>query len=121
MPPPPPCRLLHASSAPDAPLIYPDFQARDWANGDKLTQDIFGRQYIWNLFAHNSPQYHDTNSPKDGYNQEEWKMVEETPKIFEGPFRVGVTCIRVPVLRAHCESINLQFKRKVTLPCVTPL
>jgi len=90
-------------------------QARDWANGDKLTQDIFGRQYIWNLFAHNSPQYHDTNSPKDGYNQEEWKMVEETPKIFEGPFRVGVTCIRVPVLRAHCESINLQFKRKVTL------
>ena len=38
-------------------------------------------------------------------------MVEETPKIFEGPFRVAVTCVRVPVLRAHCESINLQFKR----------
>lgn len=85
-------------------------QARDWANGDKLTQDIFGRQYIWNLFSHNSPQY-----PESGYNQEEWKMVEETPKIFGGPFRVGVTCVRVPVLRAHCESINLQFKRKVSL------
>ena len=42
-------------------------------------------------------------------------MVEETPKIFEGPFKVAVTCIRVPVLRAHCESINLQFGRKVTL------
>ena len=120
-------------------------QARDWANGDALTQDIFGRQYLWNLvsrccwcccsgewspscsfarlifgscffllflsqFNHNSPQYQD-----NGYNQEEWKMVEETPKIFEGPFKVAVTCVRVPVLRAHCESINLQFKQKVTL------
>jgi len=85
-------------------------QARDWAKGDPLTQDIFGRQYIWNLFGHNSPIYQDS-----GYNQEEWKMVEETPKIFEGPFKVAVTCVRVPVLRAHCESINLQFGRKVTL------
>ena len=42
-------------------------------------------------------------------------QVEETPKIFEGPFKVAVTCVRVPVLRAHCESINLQFKTKVTL------
>ena len=85
-------------------------QARDWAEGKPLTQEIFGRQYIWNLFSHNSPQYQD-----NGYNQEEWKMVEETPKIFEGPFKVAVTCVRVPVLRAHCESINLQFGRTVTL------
>ena len=92
-------------------------QAKDWANGDPLTQDIFGRQYIWNLFAHNSPQYLEgkDGDGRAGYNQEEWKMVEETPKIFEGPFKVAVTCIRVPVLRAHCESINLQFGRKVTL------
>ena len=47
-------------------------QARDWANGDALTQQIFGRQYIWNLFSHNSPQY-----PDNGYNEEEWKMVED--------------------------------------------
>ena len=42
-------------------------------------------------------------------------QVEETPKIFGTPFRVAVTCVRVPVLRAHCESINLQLSRKVTL------
>ena len=37
-------------------------------------------------------------------------------RIFEDPdFRVAVTCVRVPTLRAHCESINLQFKRKVSL------
>ena len=45
-------------------------QARDWAEGKPLTQEIFGRQYIWNLFCHNSPMYED-----NGYNQEEWKTV----------------------------------------------
>jgi len=85
-------------------------QAHDFAKGDPLTQDIFGRQYLWNLFSHNSDIYLDK-----GYNEEEWKMVEETPKIFETPFKVAVTCVRVPVLRAHCESINLEFERKVTL------
>jgi aspartate-semialdehyde dehydrogenase len=35
--------------------------------------------------------------------------------VFETPFKVAVTCVRVPVLRAHCESINLEFERKVTL------
>jgi len=88
-------------------------QARDWAAGDKITDDIFGRQYIWNLFLHNSPVYEAGDG--SGYNEEEWKMVMETPKIFEDDFRVAVTCVRVPVLRAHCESINLQFRRKVTL------
>merc|ERR1712072_1506463 len=78
--------------------------------GEPLTQDIFGRQYLWNLFSHNSPIYADK-----GYNEEEWKMVVETPKIFEDDFSVAVTCVRVPVLRAHCESINLEFNRKITL------
>ena len=50
-------------------------QAIDFANGDPFTQDIFGRQYLWNLFSHNSDIYLDK-----GYNEEEWKMVEETPK-----------------------------------------
>ena len=85
-------------------------QAADWVNQKPLTQDIFGRQYIFNLFNHNAPIYED-----NGYNEEEWKMIEETPKIFEEDFKVAITCVRVPVLRAHCESINLQFKQPVTL------
>ena len=32
-------------------------QAKDFAAGEPLTQDIFGRQYLWNLFSHNSPIY----------------------------------------------------------------
>ncbi len=85
-------------------------QAKDWVDGVPLTQDIFGRQYIFNLFCHNASVYED-----NGYNEEEWKMIEETPKIFGEDFRVAVTCVRVPVLRSHCESINLQFKKKATL------
>merc|ERR1711871_178355 len=73
--------------------------------------DIFERQYLWNLFSHNSPVDAET-----GYNEEETKMIRETKKIFDAPdMRVGVTCIRVPVLRAHCESINVEFKDGVRL------
>ena len=40
-------------------------QARDWAAGDPITQDVFDRQYIWNLFSHNS-----AIDPDTGYNEE---------------------------------------------------
>lgn len=46
-----------------------------------------------------------------GYNEEELKMVNETRKIFADPrIMITATCIRVPVLRAHCESINLTLR-----------
>lgn len=74
--------------------------------GSKLTQDIFGRQYIFNLFSHNSVINLET-----GYNEEEIKMVKETKKIFDdNSIQITATCVRVPILRAHCESINLTFR-----------
>ncbi|MEX2673135.1 MAG: aspartate-semialdehyde dehydrogenase, partial [Phycisphaeraceae bacterium] len=99
-----------ASGAGAAAMAELEQQARDWACGDPITQDIFGRQYIWNLFSHNSPIDVD-----NGYNEEEMKMVNETHKIF-GTDAIGVTatCVRVPVLRAHCESINLTFEKPLT-------
>jgi aspartate-semialdehyde dehydrogenase len=58
----------------------------------------------FNLFPHNSPL---TDA---GYCQEEMKMVNETRKIFGVPdLRVTATCVRVPVLRAHSEAINIEF------------
>ena len=87
-------------------------QAIDWSNGksgDDISQEIWNRQYLWNVFNHNSPQ-----DLIHGYNEEEWKMVEETPKIFEDEdIRLTCTAVRVPVMRSHCESINLQFKEPV--------
>jgi aspartate-semialdehyde dehydrogenase len=53
---------------------------------------------------------HGSDIGDDGYNLEERKTLRETRKIFHSDdIRVTATCIRVPVLRAHCEAINLEF------------
>lgn len=52
----------------------------------------------------------------DGYTKEEWKMVVETKKIMgDDTVQVAPTCVRVPVLRCHSESINLEFDRAVSV------
>jgi len=100
-----------ASGAGAAAMGELEQQAKDWVAGKSpVTQDIFGRQYVFNLFSHNSNIDLDT-----GYNEEELKMVHETKKIFNDPnIRITATCIRVPVLRAHCESINVTLKKGMT-------
>ena len=66
-------------------------------------------QYAFNLFSHNSPM------TGNGYNEEEMKMVKETGKIWGAPdVAITATCIRVPVMRAHAESINLEFERDIS-------
>lgn len=46
-----------------------------------------------------------------GYNEEELKLVKETKKIWgTNDVKITATCIRVPVMRAHAESINLEFE-----------
>lgn len=79
-------------------------QARAILQGEVPPTEIFPYPLAFNLFPHNSPLN------EHGYCQEEMKMVDETRKIFEAPqLRVSATCIRVPVLRAHSEAINLEF------------
>ena len=99
-----------ASGAGAAAMAELEQQARDWNAGRPLTQAIFKRQYLWNLFSHNSKI-----DPATGYNEEETKMVKETRKIFgTEAIRVTATCVRVPVLRAHSESINLTFAKPLS-------
>ncbi len=84
-------------------------QARDWSAGRALDTRIFGRQYLFNLFSH------DSRVGDDGQNDEERKLVDETRRIWGDPaVQVSATCVRVPVLRAHSESINLTFRRPLT-------
>jgi len=93
-----------ASGAGAAAMAELEQQAKEVINGEPLTTDIFGRQYAFNLFSHNS------DVMENGYNEEEMKMVKETRKIWNNPdIKVTATCIRVPVMRAHAESINLSF------------
>jgi aspartate-semialdehyde dehydrogenase len=58
---------------------------------------------------------HGSEIGEDGYNLEERKTWRETRKIFHcDDIRVTATCIRVPVMRAHCEAINLEFTNPIT-------
>ncbi len=69
-----------------------------------VVKEIFPHQIAFNLFSHN------TKIGAHGYNEEEMKMVNETRKILHLPnLAVTATCVRVPVARAHSESINIEF------------
>jgi aspartate-semialdehyde dehydrogenase len=49
------------------------------------------------------------------YTKEEMKMVNEGRKIMHHPaLRVSCTCVRVPVMRAHSESLNMEFENEIT-------
>ncbi len=49
-----------------------------------------------------------------GLTTEEWKMVKETHRILGRPdMAISVTCVRVPVRRAHSEAVNVEFERAV--------
>ncbi len=84
-------------------------QTQDVLNGQPPRPEAFPVQCAFNLFSHNS------SIDETGYNAEERKMVDETRKIFhDDSMRVTATCIRVPVLRAHSESINLTFESPIS-------
>ncbi len=86
-------------------------QTRDVLDGKPAQPKIFKEPYAFNLFSHNSAL-----DPVTGLNVEEQKMILESHKIWgEDSVRITAMCIRVPVLRAHCESINLTLKRDVTV------
>jgi len=98
-----------ASGAGAAAMAELERQAHDWSAGRPLDTSIFGRQYLFNLFSHNSA------IGEDGQNEEERKLVDETRKIWGDPdVLVSATCVRVPVLRAHSESINLTFRTPIS-------
>ncbi|KAI5075747.1 hypothetical protein GOP47_0009823 [Adiantum capillus-veneris] len=95
-----------ASGAGAAAMAELEQQTREVLEGKPPTCNIFQRQYAFNLFSHNSAVM------QNGYNEEEMKLVKETKKIWSDPdVKVTATCIRVPVMRAHAESINLQFEK----------
>lgn len=69
--------------------------------------------YAFNLYPHNSPLH------PSGYVEEERKMLYETRKILEDPsIQVSATCIRVPVLRAHSISANVEFHHPFSLDAI---
>lgn len=75
--------------------------------GKTVTPRVLPHQIAFNLFSHNSA------INEWGYNEEEWKMIHESRKILHEPeLAITATCVRVPVLRAHSESINIEFAER---------
>jgi len=98
-----------ASGAGAAAMAELEAGARAFLAGEEFTPEVLPHKAAFNVFSHNS-----TVGP-DGYNEEETKMVRETQKIFHRPeIRVTATCVRVPVMRAHSESINLTFENAMS-------
>lgn len=84
-------------------------QTADVIAGKAPSPQVMPHVYAFNLFSHNS-----TIGP-DGYNEEETKMIKETRKMFHNDrIAITATCVRVPVLRAHSEAINITFETPVT-------
>jgi aspartate-semialdehyde dehydrogenase len=80
-------------------------QTKQVLKGEPITPLVFPHPIAFNLFSHN------TKIDEDGYNEEERKMINESRKILhDDDIRITATCIRVPVVRAHSESINVEFE-----------
>jgi aspartate-semialdehyde dehydrogenase len=91
-------------------------QAKAFANNEPFDTRIFGRQYLFNVFSHNSA------IGPDGYNEEERKLLTETRRMWESDaVRVSATCVRVPTLRAHAEAIHLELARATTEDAIRAL
>ncbi len=77
---------------------------QDVLDGHKPISNVLPYPLAFNLFLHNSPLQ------SNRYCEEEMKMVNETRKIMALPdLLFTATCVRVPVLRAHSESVNIEF------------
>ena len=83
---------------------------RAYLDGRPFTPKVIPHPYAFNVFSHNT-----AIDPETGYNDEETKVIKETRKIFEDEqIAIGVTCVRVPVLRAHCEAITFECEKPIT-------
>jgi len=51
----------------------------------------------------------------DGYTKEELKMSNETKKIIDEKIKLTATCVRIPVMVSHAESVNIQFEKSFSL------
>ncbi|HPD30580.1 MAG TPA: aspartate-semialdehyde dehydrogenase [Phycisphaerae bacterium] len=98
-----------ASGAGYQAMLELEQQARDFLAGKPVTKKVLPHQIAFNLFSHNS------KVGENGYNEEEMKMVKETRKMFhDDEIQITATCVRVPIIRAHSEAINITFEKPMS-------
>lgn len=101
-------------------VIYSTYQAVSGAGRfgiDDLQNGIKGlppEKFPYPIFNNCLP--HIDSFLDNGYTKEEEKMINETRKILHKPeLSVTATCVRVPVINCHCESINVEFEQQFDL------
>jgi len=78
--------------------------------GESFTPKVLPHPYAFNVFNHDT-----AIDPDTGYNEEESKVIKETRKIFEDDqIAIGITCVRVPVLRAHSQAITFECEKPIS-------
>ena len=105
-----------ASGAGQSAMLEMIQQAKEVLDNEPVTCKTLKYQLAFNLYCH------DSAIGSNGYNEEEMKMVNETHKIFScDDIAITCTCVRVPVVRTHCESINLEFTNPISPDQVTEI
>jgi len=84
-------------------------QTKLFLNNKKIKSKNFTKQIAFNVIPHIDV------FADDGYTKEELKMTNETKKILDEKIELTATCVRIPVLVSHGESVNIQFKKSFSL------
>ncbi len=86
-----------------------ELQTRQILNGEAIEPKAFAHRIAFNLIPHID------SFADNGYTKEELKMLNESRKMLHHPtLRLSCTSVRVPILRAHSEALNLEFEEEVT-------
>ena len=93
------------SGAGKAPMDELISQTKEYLQEKKINSKNFTKQIAFNLIPH-IDEFKD-----EGYTREEWKMISETKKILDPKINLTATCVRVPVMVSHAESINVEFEK----------
>ncbi len=100
-----------SSGAGHAAMVELQESTRAYLDGKPFEPKVIPLPYAFNLFPHNSPWMEDK-----GYCEEEMKLLKESHKILgDSSPRITATCVRVPILRAHSEALNVEFVKPMTV------
>ena len=93
------------SGAGKAPMDELISQTKKYLEEKKINSENFTKQIAFNLIPHID------EFKEEGYTREEWKMISETKKILDPKINLTATCVRVPVMVSHAESLNVEFEK----------
>ena len=84
-------------------------QTRSVLENKKVESKNFTKQIAFNAIPHID------EFEENGYTKEELKMTNETKKILDNNIEVTATCVRLPVMVSHSESVNIEFEKPISI------